>query len=150
MIEPIRKTIEVPCDAETAFDTFVARTSAWWPLAVNSVSAMSGQAAKSVTIEPRAGGRIFEVKADGATESWGSVTLFERPRRIVLSWQIMVPADQATEVELTFTPTAGGTRVDLEHRDWDSLADQAEASRDSYDQGWVGVFEERFAAACAA
>jgi uncharacterized protein YndB with AHSA1/START domain len=150
MIEPIRKTIEVPCDAETAFDTFVARTSAWWPLAENTVSAMSGATAKSVTIEPRAGGRIYEVKADGSEEHWGTVAAFERPRRLVLSWQVMVPPDQASEVELTFTAAGAGTRVDLVHRNWEALAEGGQQARDSYDTGWVRVFKECYASACAA
>jgi uncharacterized protein YndB with AHSA1/START domain len=150
MTQPIRKTIEVPCGPGTAFDIFTLHTSDWWPLDAHTVSAMAGHPAKSVTIEPKAGGRVFEVKADGTEESWGTVVAFDRPHRLVIAWAIMVPGDQATEVEVTFAPIArGGTRVDLVHRGWEALARDAEAERDSYAKGWVRVFEERYAAACS-
>lgn len=149
MIAPIRKSIDVPCDPATAFDLLVGQTSAWWPLDRNSVSAMSGRAARAVTIEARAGGRVYETGADGETIEWGSVRVFEPPRRLVLAWHIMTPQAQASEVEFRLRARDGGTTVELEHRDWDRLAEDAQASRDSYDEGWVGVFEVAFCDACA-
>lgn len=148
MIEPIRKSIEVRCDAAKAFEIFTERTATWWPLETNTVSAMQGAAAQAVTIEPRVGGRLYETMANGDEMVWGSVRALETGKRIVLSWHIGVPEAQATEVEVRFTPTgAGATRVDLEHRGWEAM-EGGEGARDSFASGWVTVFDQRFAAAC--
>jgi len=32
MIEPLIKTVDVPCNQETAFRIFVSEMHSWWPL----------------------------------------------------------------------------------------------------------------------
>jgi len=150
MIEPIRKTIDVSCDPDTAFAIFTGKIADWWPLDGHSVSAMSGKAARSLTLEPRAGGQIYETTADGGREDWGRVTAYQPGRRLALAWHVMAPPDKATGVEITFTPNGAGTRVDLTHTGWEILGDDGPARRDSYNGGWVRVFEECYAGACAA
>ena len=41
-----------------------------------------------------------------------------------------------TEFEVTFTPEGEGTRVELEHRNWEAAGDGAAEMRDRYDGGW--------------
>lgn len=148
MIEPVKKTIEVKCKPEKAFDIFTDRMSSWWPLATNTTSAMTGEVAKSVGMEPKVGGRIFEITAKGDREDWGAVKVWEPGKRLVLDWEVMVSSDEATQVEVLFHPTDDGTRVELIHTGWENLDANAQDSRDSYDSGWVNVFENRFAEAC--
>ncbi len=151
MIPPVKKTIEVGCDPAAAFELFVAKTATWWPLGSHSVSAMDGKTAKAVTIEGKVGGRILETGHDDKVHSWGSVTHFEPGRKLVLAWHINTPAEEASEVEVNFVALDGGrTRVDLEHRNWERVGDNAAQARESYNTGWVGVFEEAYAGACAA
>ena len=150
MIEPIRKTIEVECDPAKAFDIFTAQMMNWWPLETNSISAMSGKTAKSVAMEPNEGGRIYEVTAAGEREDWGEVKVWEPGKRLVLDWQVMVSSDEGTQVEVLFHPIASGTRVELTHSGWEKLSANAIDSRNSYDSGWVNVFENRYKAACVA
>lgn len=150
MVEPVRKTIEVKCDPATAFSIFAEQTSDWWPLDAHSVSAMSGKTARSVTIEPRAGGRVYETTPDGTSEPWGWVEVWQPAQRLKIFWHVMRDPEQATEVDVVFSLVEGGTRVDLIHSGWEKLGDEAQKSRDGYDSGWVGVFVKRYAAACAA
>lgn len=151
MIEPIRKQIEVACEPEKAFRILTEDIAGWWPLGGHSVSAMNGAVAKSVVLEPRIGGKLYEIGPDDETIPWGSVRVLEPGSRIVLAWHIGKPEAEATEVEFTFTSLPGGkTRVALEHRGWEATAEGARQLRDGYDQGWVRVFEECFAGACAA
>ena len=44
--------------------------------------------------------------------------------------------------KLRFTPEDGGTRVELTHAGWEALGEEAQSVRDSYDRGWVKVFEQ--------
>lgn len=64
---------------------------------------------------------------------------FEAPNRIVLTWNILERGASPTEVEVRFTPEGDTTRVDLEHRGWETVAENREAKRDSYDAGWDHV-----------
>lgn len=150
MVEPVKKTIEVNCSTETAFDIFTAKIADWWPLDSNSISAMSGGTAKSLIFEPEVGGQIYEITAGGDREDWARVTAFEPGRRFALAWHVMTPEDKATEVEVSFTSNGDGTRVDLVHTGWEVLEDNGQQSRDNYNGGWVNVFEVRYAQACAA
>ena len=148
MVEPIRKTIDVKCDPATAFNLFVNHVGDWWPLATNSVSGMSGKVARQVTIEPRAGGKMYETMHDGTLADWAVVKTFEQDRKIVLGWYVMSPPEKATEVDITFASIGDGTRVTLVHSGWEVLAEDAQQRRDSYNNGWVNVFETAFANAC--
>jgi uncharacterized protein YndB with AHSA1/START domain len=135
-LDPVVKQAIVNCDPERAFATYTRGISGWWPLASHSV----GDHASRVVIEERAGGRMYEVEADGSEHPWGTVTAWEPPHRLVIAWHVNPDAPAATEIELTFTAVGDGrTEVRLEHRGWEVLADPA-ASRDGYDDGWGTVF----------
>lgn len=149
MIEPVRKSIEVRCEPETAFRIFTSSLGEWWPVERHSVSAMNGAKPISVMLEPHVGGQIYEITPDGRRENWARITQFEPGRRIALDWHVMAPENQATQVEVLFLPAAGGTRVELVHSGWEILGEEGARKRDSYDGGWVGVFETAFARACA-
>jgi len=150
MLEPIVKTIDVPCDCEQAFTTFVSEVSNWWPLGKNSVSAMNGEVAKKVVIEAKAGGKVYEIGHDDQEHRWGTVTKYDPYNAITLDWHIGLPADSPSEVSVVFSELGGGrTRVELTHSRWESFGDKAEDMRNGYNAGWVGVFEEAYSAACS-
>ncbi|MEM7462956.1 MAG: SRPBCC family protein [Pseudomonadota bacterium] len=150
MVEPVRKSILVPCDPKTAFEIFTTNIESWWPLDGHSVSAMNGKTAKSLVLEPGIDGQLYEITADGEREDWAYVRTWEPGNRLVLAWHVMAPASQATEVELMFSQEGSETRVDLVHSGWEIMGDTAAERRDSYANGWVRVFEKNYANACGA
>lgn len=145
--EPVRKSISVRCSPEQAFELFTTRFSTWWPLKSHSIAQ---EDAVACGIEPGVGGEVYEIASDGTRCRWGHVLAWDPPRRLTLYWHPGMDAQAGQEVELTFTGTDSGTRVDLEHRNWARLGEQAEAARNGYDQGWESVFVKAFAAACDA
>lgn len=151
MLDPIIKTIEVPCNQAHAFDTFVESVGNWWPLDKNSVSAMNGGVAKKVTIEPKKGGRVFEIGHDDTEHHWGSVTDYNPHDSITIDWHIGLPAENASEVSVKFTAIDDErTQVELSHSRWEAFGEKANDMRAGYDQGWVGVFETAYRGACTA
>ena len=134
----IRKTIHVDASPEHAFEVFTRRIGSWWPLETHSPGAMLGSPPRELQLEPREGGRFYEV-GDSGEHSWGRVLAYDPPRRVVIEWNVN-HANPATEIEVTFTPEAGGTRVELVHTGWERYADPAE-TRASYDgeNGWTTV-----------
>jgi uncharacterized protein YndB with AHSA1/START domain len=148
---PVRKAVTVPCPPARAFDLFAARMGRWWQPS-HSISA-SGQA--DVVIEPRVGGRWYEVGRAGEQCDWGEVAVWEPPVRLVLFWRLSAefvfdPALQ-TEVDVTFTPEGKGTRVVLEHRGLENYGAMAEPMRATFDspRGWGGLLAAYAAAAGA-
>ena len=132
--EAIRKTVLVDFTPEEAFDLFTTRIASWWPVRTHSYG---GDDVTSVVLEPRAGGRLYEVTADGE-QDWGTVLAWEPPTRLLLDWQI--GDARGTEVEVTFAPEGPGARVVLEHRGFG-----ASDPRDRYAGGWdvvLGAFVE--------
>ena len=148
MADPVVKTIVVPCSPATAFAIFTRDMTQWWPMATNTVSAMSGTAARSLTLEPKVGGALVEVAGDGTQHHWGNVTDWRPGSRLALSWHAGGSAAAATQVEVAFIDSEAGTKVTLTHSGWQVLGEQADGARDGYNSGWVKVFEEGFAGAC--
>lgn len=132
---PIRKTLRVKASRQKAFDTFVAM-GGWWMKSHSLVS--EGQ--KDVIIEPRAGGRWYEIGNDGAEQDWGRVVAYEAPSRLHLIWALnadwIFDPDLETNVEVSFVEDGDHTIVTLEHRDLDRFGDRAEETRNGMEMGW--------------
>lgn len=132
-IAPVRKTLTVNCSPERAFQVFAGEVASWWPTKTHSIHE---DRVRDVVLEPRVGGEMYEIAEDGRREHWASVTAWEPPRRLVLAWQVNPQTDGPTEIEVTFTPDGDGTRVDLEHRNWEQAGAGAAQMRDNYEGGW--------------
>jgi uncharacterized protein YndB with AHSA1/START domain len=145
VLEAVRKTVTVDCVVEEAFRVFTADATSWWPVATHSIN---GRDVQRVVFEGREGGEVYELSADGEKGHWATVVAWEPPSRLVLAWNILEREALPTEVEVRFVAEGEGTRVELEHRGWEAIAEEAAAKRESYDTGWgqvLEVFEGRVA-----
>lgn len=145
-LEPIRKSVTLEKTPAEAFAVFTERFGSWWPRDQFSIhQANSAMCA----IEPHVGGDIFEVSKGGERCIWGNVIAWEPPHRFAMKWHPGRPPDTAQEVELRFIATAGGTRVELEHRGWTKYGPDAAQAREGYEGGWATVFDVCFVEACS-
>ena len=143
---PVRRTISVSASVERAFRVFTAEFDTWWPRSHH----IGKSPMKKAIVEGKVGGRCYTEQEDGTEFDWGRVLVWEPPHRIVLAWQITPewgyqpdPA-QSSEVEIRFSPVAGGgTRVDLEHRHFERHGSGAPTMRTAVDSpnGWTGVMQ---------
>jgi hypothetical protein len=145
-VAPVEKSLLVPCDPERAFHAFTAEISQWWPLRTHSVGQDKAQ---SVIIEPRIGGRVFEIGADGGECDWGRVLEWAPPLRFAMTWHPGRAAATHQVLEVRFTAEAQATRVTLLHRGWEMLGAEAKARRDDYAGGWEAILARDFAAYAA-
>jgi uncharacterized protein YndB with AHSA1/START domain len=137
----VRKSVVVAAPIERAWEVFTDKIATWWPLDTHSIGK---ERIEDVVVEGRERGRIYERRRGGGEETWATLLAWEPPRRLAFSWLITEPA---TEVEVRFTPEGESTRVDLEHRGWESLGERADSRRGDYDRGWgyvLGRYEEAF------
>jgi len=103
---------------------------------------------KKAFVEGRAGGRCYTLQEDGTECDWGTVLVWEPPRRLVLAWQIGAnwqyepDLAKSSEVEVQFARVADGRpRVDLEHRAFERMGPSGDAMRSAVDapNGWTGT-----------
>ena len=145
-IAPVVRTIDVSAPVDKAFRVFTEEMGSWWPLDVHSLYL---ERAASVTFDPAVGGHVTERSADGDEASWAQVLVYEPPTRFVLAWKPNTTPAPPTRLEVTFTPTAGGTHVELTHSGWELLGDEWEGARSSYSDGWISTLEHYAGAAKA-
>lgn len=138
VIEVVRKSVIVDCAVEEAFRVFTADATSWWPVETHSIH----QAVSEIVFEPHEGGELYEVSQSGEKGHWATVLAWEPPRRLVLAWNILQREAEPTEVEIRFLPAGDGTRVELEHRGWERLAENGAEKRGNYDSGWDTVLAE--------
>jgi uncharacterized protein YndB with AHSA1/START domain len=136
-LEPIRKSVEVPLPPTAAFAVFTEDISRWWPL--GKTYAVFGDDSSECGIQPFVGGEIFELSAKGERSVWGRVLAWDPGRLLRFSWFPGRSEDTAQTVEIVFNPVSAGTRVDLEHRDWQKLGERAAEVRSGYGAGWDEV-----------
>jgi uncharacterized protein YndB with AHSA1/START domain len=138
----IVKTVEVRTSPDKAFAVFAKRMGEWWH---KEHSIAQGTTQKDVIIEPQAGGRWFELGADGNEYEWGHVIDYDPPRRLLLAWQLnrefTFDPDLMTEVEVRFEPTESGTRVHFEHRFLERMGEGTVELLEGMDGGWGMLLE---------
>jgi uncharacterized protein YndB with AHSA1/START domain len=142
-LEAVRKTVTVDCVVEEAFRVFTTDAMSWWPIDSHT---LHGAAVKEIVFEGREGGEVYELTADGEKGHWATVIAWDPPSRIVLAWNILEREAVPTEVDVRFVAEGESTRVELEHRGWEAIAEEAAEKRGSYDTGWdyiLGIYERR-------
>jgi uncharacterized protein YndB with AHSA1/START domain len=136
-LPPIQRSIKVQWGQQAAFQRFTADFGKWWPSSTHSIG---GDRVGRIVFECRVGGRIFEELKDGRRYQWGTLRLWEPPRRVAFSWHPSKDASVAQDVEVTFTAAPdGGTRVVLVSAGWEKLGSAAKRARRAYALGWGGI-----------
>ena len=145
----IRREIVVQAPVERAFKVFTEQLGRIKPPEHNLLAVDI----EETVFEPRVGGRIYDRGTDGSECEWASVLAFERPDRVVFSWNIdprwQVEPDTArrSEVEVRFVAEdPEHTRVELEHRHLDRHGEGWEGVRDGVGapDGWQ-LYLDRYA-----
>ncbi len=142
-IAPVHKTIVVAAAQAHAFDVFINGMDRWWP---KTHGIGSAPIVKQI-VEPRKGGRWYSTHEDGSEAVSGHILVWEPPHRVVLSWEISAQwkpdPSVASEVEVRFiAESANRTRVELEHRKFESLGEPGgESVRSQVNGGWPGILD---------
>ena len=139
---PIRKTLRVKAPQARAFEVFMAGMGRWWPKSHSLLQSPQ----RDVVVEPREGGRWYEVGDDGSEYEWGRVLEWQAPERALLAWQLTAEwafdADFLTEVEVVFQADDDHTIIEFEHRKLEAFERTA---RDGHvmgmDEGWGAILE---------
>jgi uncharacterized protein YndB with AHSA1/START domain len=143
----VKRTLHLEVPIEKAFQVFTQRMGHWWPASHH----VGGTPFKDILIDPKQGGRWYEINADGAECIWGTVVAYEPPKKVVLSWHLQPDWSfngdiaKASEVALEFVAEGPEkTRVEFEHRHlerhgagWEKMREQVGA-----EGGWPMILAE--------
>ncbi len=135
---PDREGTARPRQRERAFAVF-AKMGGWWLEGHSVLKQLHGTEQADLVIEPRTGGRWYELGENGKEYDWGRVLAWEPPARLLLCWQLngeftYDPALETT-IEVTFTEDGDHTLVRFEHRDLERFARRPRRCA----TGWIQV-----------
>ncbi|MDO6965541.1 SRPBCC family protein [Rhizobium alvei] len=141
---PIRKEFVVRAPIARAFSTFFDNMHLWSP----KTHTLSGGERGNLFVEPRVGGRWYEIDRNGQECDWGVVLEWDPPHGALMLWQIdssfRYDPTVRTEVSVRFEEIGGGrTKVTFEHRKLASLGGDTVRTRGILDgdNGWGGALE---------
>ena len=133
-------TVEVAVDPPAAFEIFTEEIGRWWR--PGPINWNYSDRAVGMRIEPRVGGRWIEVHDEATGEGFehGQVLVWEPGTRLVLRYADRGHDIDGTEVEVRFEPIDGGSRVTLEHRGWEKVAEALAAQKRQIKRwGWANI-----------
>jgi uncharacterized protein YndB with AHSA1/START domain len=137
----IQNSIVVEAPIERAFSVFTDDFGSFKPREHNMLQVDIAE----TVFETHVGGHIYDRGIDGSECRWARVLAFDRPNRVVFSWdispqwQLEPDPDKTSEVEVRFiSESPERTRVELEHRNLDRHGEGWEGMREGVhgDQGW--------------
>jgi uncharacterized protein YndB with AHSA1/START domain len=105
-----RVSVTVPAPPADAFLVYTERQLEWQP-----PEHLTVQDPESVIMEPGVGGRFYERGADGTEVVRGTITEWEPPGRLAVTWRIgpgwqLAPDDEnASVIEVEFNPVGPGS-----------------------------------------
>lgn len=139
---PVRHTVEVAVPPRVAFERFAGGFGRWWPRG----RTVSGEHCVDVRFAAEEGAEVLEFTAGGAAVRWGTVSRWDPPHRLALTWHPGRPEPEATHVEVVFADVGGHTEVTLRHLGW-AGTEAGAARRRRYDEGWPALLQRyrRFA-----
>ena len=151
MLEPIVRTLEVPCSQEKAFTVFL-EMDRWWPKEKFATSVMRNSSVEKLRVDAREGGRIVEVAADGVEHLWGRILTYGPYGYLKMEFHVPHPSEESpgfSTLELRFVALADDrTRVELTQSNWEALGGVAEMVIKGYGHAWGMIFEGAYKAAC--
>jgi hypothetical protein len=138
----VNKTLLLNCSRDHAFRVFTQNMGQWWP----ATHHVGNVPFRDILIEPRTGGRWYEISANDTEGMWGHVLKWDPPLRVLLSWHLDTTFNfnpdlaQASELDISFHAQGESkVRVEFEHRYIERHGDGYEKLRDILDGGWVDV-----------
>jgi uncharacterized protein YndB with AHSA1/START domain len=132
--------VVVAVDPDRAFEAFTAEIDNWWKK--DSPFWNDKDRRIGIRFEPHVGGRFIEVYGeDGEGFEIGRITAWEPGKRLAYTWrQSDWPEDAITDVEITFEPVNGGTRVRMRQTGWERVPGGLEIAK-GYSMGAATLLE---------
>ncbi len=136
----IEQEVRIEASPSRVFEALTHDVAAWWgaPYLVN-------QQATDIILEPRVGGRMYEVwgQTEGGEEGalWAVVTAIERNKQLTLSGPMGMSGAVSGIITYALEPAGkSATTLKLTHR---AIGEVTEETRQNYSGGWSDLLATR-------
>jgi len=140
----IEQEVRIEAPPSRVFEALTQDVAAWWgaPYLIN-------QNATDIVLEPRVGGRMYEVwgqnkdksKAEDEGALWAVVTAIERNKRLTLSGHMGMSGAVSGFIAYALEPAGkSATTLKLTHR---AIGEVSEETRQNYSGGWSDLLATR-------
>jgi uncharacterized protein YndB with AHSA1/START domain len=139
----VRKSVTVPVAPDVAFRIYTQRPREWLPPEHTFLPNP-----ESVAFEPRAGGRFYERGADGTEITRGTITEWDPPGRLAVTWRIgpnwrpVFDDSRASVIVVDFAPAGlDTTEVTLTYTHLDRHGEMADVIRSAISSPGPGTLD---------
>jgi uncharacterized protein YndB with AHSA1/START domain len=138
-----RRSVTVPVPPDVAFRIYTERPDEWLPPEHTFI-----RQPQSVAFEPWADGRFYERGADGSEVTRGTITEWDPPRRLAVTWRIgpgwrpVSDDSRASVIVAEFSPAgADATEVTLTYTHLERHGEMAAAIRSAIESPGPGTLD---------
>ncbi|WP_176455620.1 alpha/beta fold hydrolase [Enemella evansiae] len=124
----VAKQIVVDVSIDDAFNLFVTDPKQWWP---PSHTLQPRSVRRELVIEPFAGGTCYEQDVDGEKVVWGTITSWQPPHQMEMTWRIdghwrpIADDERSSTIRAEFVEVDTGTQLTLTHAHLDRVGETA-------------------------
>jgi uncharacterized protein YndB with AHSA1/START domain len=136
MTAKIAVSIRLKVPPDKAFELFTRDVDMWWRrgMKYRFHAAKTGRLA----FEPGQAGRLVEIYGTDDEFEVGRILVWQPGERLRFTWRLPnFTPEQSTEVDISFTQVAEGTRLTLEHFGWATLPPDHRARHGLDDQRFL-------------
>lgn len=129
-VPDVRRSIVVPAPVPEAFRVYTEYPAQWLPAGHTFI-----RDPQAIIMEPFAGGRFYERGADGSEITRGTVTEWEPPCRLAVTWRIgpgwrpVFDDERASVIIVEFNPSGGATEMTLTYTHLERHGEMAQTLR---------------------
>jgi uncharacterized protein YndB with AHSA1/START domain len=129
-IPDVRRSILVQAPVPEAFRVYAGYPAEWLPAGHTFI-----RDPQAIVMEPFVGGRFYERGADGSEITRGTVTEWQPPRRLAVTWRIgpgwrpVSDDDRASVIIVEFNPSGGATEMTLTYTHLERHGEMAQTLR---------------------
>lgn len=135
----IKQDVDIQAPRQRVFQALVEETSAWW----GSPYLRDEAAAQAMIIEPRLGGRMYEVWGEHEGAEWARVTAFRLHELLELEGRMALAGAVTGVVSFRLETRGEATRLHFTHHALGEMSPQVEQN---YLKGWRDLLMLRLAA----
>ena len=138
----IEQEVRIEAPPNRVFEALTQDVAAWW-----GAPYLHNQQATDIVLEPRVGGRMFEVWGEGKGKQedegalWAVVTAIERNKQLTLSGPMGMSGAVSGSIAYVLEPAGkSATTLKLSHR---AIGEVTEEARQNYTFGWTDLLATR-------
>jgi len=138
----IEQEVRIEAPPSRVFEALTQDVAAWW-----GAPYLYNQQATDIVLEPRVGGRMFEVWGQGKGKQedegalWAVVTAIERNKQLTLSGPMGMSGAVSGIITYSLEPAGkSATTLKLSHR---AIGEVTEEARQNYTFGWTDLLATR-------